>query len=237
MFQIVTETWSLLVEVLRSILNGFHSVTNSYGLSIILLTVVMRMALLPLSIKQTKSLWDSQKLQPKIKELREKYKKNPEQLNKETMKLYTEHKVNPFGGCLPMLLQMPILIAIFHILVNGGEVAKASFLGISNLSRSAQEFLNAAAFLKSPLTALPYFILVGLSAYTTYLPQKMITMTPDPQTRNIQLFMNIFILVISVNFPAGVLIYWVTTNLFTIAQQHLTLKALEKAEKKDERKK
>lgn len=240
MFQIVTDLWGSLVMLLRLILNGFHSVTHSYGLSIVLLTLAVRIALLPLSIKQTKSLWDGQKLQPKIKELKEKHKKDQERMSKEIMKLYSEHKVNPLGGCLPMLLQMPILIAIFRILLNGGEVAKESFLGISNLSKSARDFLSAGTFFQNPLTALPYFILVGLSAYTTYLPQKMIS--TDKQAQNMQFFMNILILVISISFPAGVLIYWTTTNIFTIAQQYLTLKALNRPEKerpkeKDDRKK
>src|SRR5574340_976930 len=103
------------------VLQQLHGVVGDYGLAIIVLTLLIRIALMPLTIKQTKSMYELQRIQPKIKELQEKYKKDKEKLQEETLKFYQENKVNPFGGCLPMLVQMPIFFALFRMLGTAGK--------------------------------------------------------------------------------------------------------------------
>lgn len=108
--------WDSLLDGLGAILAFFYNVIPSYGVAIILLTVLVRVVLLPLTIKQTRSMQAMQSLQPKVKELQRKYKGNRQKLNEETMKLYKEHQVNPLGGCLPLLLQLPVFFALFSVL-------------------------------------------------------------------------------------------------------------------------
>src|SRR5918996_1170289 len=105
-----------LFEVFSGLLAAFYAILPSFGLSIILLTVAVRVVLLPLSIKQTRSMREMQRIQPEMKKLQAKYKGNRQKLNEEMMKLYKEHNVNPFGGCLPLLMQFPVFIALYRVL-------------------------------------------------------------------------------------------------------------------------
>ncbi len=108
--------WSSLGDIFASIIKFFYSFTHNYGVSIILMTILIRLILYPLMQKQMVSMREMQKIQPLMKEVQERYKNNKEKLNQELMKLYKEHKVNPMGGCLPLLIQMPILILLFQVL-------------------------------------------------------------------------------------------------------------------------
>lgn len=181
-----------------------------------MLTMVVRVVLLPLTIKQTKSMQGLQKIQPKLKEVQAKFKDDKEKLHKELMKLYSEHKINPFGGCLPLVFQMPIFIALFRMLSSQEALKSPTVLGISDLSRSAGSFSIGADFVE----AIPYLLLIGVMAVTSYLPTKM--MTADPQQSRMMLFMEAFLIFIAWQLPAGVLLYWSTFNLWTIVQQYLT---------------
>ncbi len=251
-------------ELFSTALAGFYAVIPSYGLAIILLTLVVRLLLLPLSIKQTKSMREMQAIQPEIKRLQAKHKGDRQKMNEELMALYKEHGVNPFGGCLPLLMQFPVLIGLFYVIrdplkymgtiVDGSaladglrEVATAikinSFLGI-HLNCSASGTLTGSSTQEAseatrPLfeacgsglvTSLPYLALVLMMGYTTYYQQKqMQKSTPNsPQAQQMQMFtkiMPLLLMVFSFSFPAGVVVYWVTTNLWTIVQQRLILKA------------
>lgn len=230
-----------LIEVFVTILVFFYNLVHNYGIAIILLTVVMRIVLLPLTIKQTRSMHEMQKLQPKLKELQEKYKNNKEKLQEEMMKFYSEHKVNPFGGCLPLLLQLPVFFALFEMLRRPSEYLptayhdsfmKAVFLG-AKLVNSPGSYIPKSLYLgtaKGPigpllLSGIPYFILVVLMVITTYLPSKM--MGGEAQQEKMMLFMSAFMAFIALRFPAGVLIYWVTTNVLTMLQQYFQTRALE----------
>jgi YidC/Oxa1 family membrane protein insertase len=249
-------------ELFSTALAGFYAVIPSYGLAIILLTLAVRLLLLPLSIKQTKSMREMQAIQPEIKRLQAKHKGDRQKMNEELMALYKEHGVNPFGGCLPLLMQFPVLIGLFYVIrdplkymgdiVENSALADGlreipiqinSFLGI-HLNCSANGTLTGTSTQGVPAanrelfeacgsglaTALPYLALVLVMGFTTYYQQKqMQKSTPNsPQAQQMQMFMKIMpllLMVFSFNFPAGVVIYWVTTNLWTIVQQRIILKA------------
>ncbi len=186
--------------------------------------------MLPLTLKQTKSMVEMQKIQPKLKELQEKYKNDKEKLQKEMLKFYSEHKINPLGGCLPLLLQIPIFWALFRMLVpaKGEEsfLKGASFLWLEDLSRSPS-FYSLGKLSLTWAEALPYYILILLIFVSSYLPQKMIT--SDPQQEKTMIFMTLFIAFIAWKLPAGVLIYWITTNIWQIGQQYIQIFAQGKA--------
>jgi YidC/Oxa1 family membrane protein insertase len=336
-----------LLQGLGTVLSFLYDLVRSYGLAIILLTVLVRLVLLPLTIRQTRSMQEMAKLQPKVKELQRKYKGNRQKLAEETQKLYREHQVNPLGGCLPLLLQLPVFFALFAVLrategafavpadpprpaavqaegticrpdtspsVEGaspsavicdvpgrGEVAyqveewrskndrvpidspppslaicqpdvqdnrvagflcqsvlgpghlpqrelfaaivedRAQFLGIelacSPTQAASEEGIRLCA---GPATeggvvpAIPYFILVALMVGTTYYQTKqMQRASAGPAAQQQQLMariMPIFLGFISISISAGVLVYWVTTNAWQIAQQYVMLRKRAEAE-------
>lgn len=195
------------IGILQNILTFFYNMTATiglpnYGLAIILMTVVIKMALYPLTVKQVKSMKALQTLQPKMKELQEKYKSNPEKLQKEMAILYKENGANPLAGCLPLIVQMPILIGIFYAIRDFQYINTPSFLWIKDLAQFD-----------------PLYILPVLSAATTYLQQKQTTTEMTQQNRMMLIFMPIFIGWISTTFPAGLVVYWVMSNTIQIAQQ------------------
>lgn len=190
-----------IINVLRSILDFFNQYVGNYGIAIILLTILIRVVMLPLTLKQYESMKAMQKLQPKMKELQKKYKDNKERLSKEMMSFYKEHKFNPLSGCLPLILQLPVMFALFQMLMDkdlSKILSKESFLWINSLTD------------KDP-------IMVILIVVTQLYQQLMVT--TDPQQKNMMLPMTLFMGLIAFNMPAGVLIYWVTTNIVTIIQQ------------------
>ncbi len=214
--------WQGLINILAAILTFLNAYVHSYGIAIILLTVAVRIFILPLTIKQTKSMYEMQKLQPKLKELQEKYKDNKEKLQQEMMKFYSENKVNPFGGCLPLVLQLPIFFALFRMLMNNKQLLNATSLGLQ------LGLKPSLAFAHGIIPFIPYFILIILMAVTTYLPQKM--MATDAQQQKMGLYMVPLMVFFAWSLPAGVLIYWVTTNIWTIAQQYVTLRIAKTSE-------
>ncbi len=196
------------IKLLQEILTFFYNTTAvlgiaNYGLAIILLTVVIKGSLYPMTAKQVRSMKAMQELQPKIKQLQEKYKGNPEKLNKEIASVYKESGVNPLMGCLPLIVQMPFLIGIFYAIRDYSYVNQPSFLWMSNLSDYD-----------------PTYILPVLSAVTTYVQQKQ-TMTDSGQQSNkmMMIFMPLFIGYISIKFPGGLVLYWVVGNIIQIIQQ------------------
>lgn len=196
---------SPIETALLAVMDGIYQVIPNYGWAIIILTLFVRVILLPLTIKQTRSMKMMQALQPEIKKLQEKYKGDKEKLQQETMKFYQNNKFNPLGGCLPILAQIPIFIALYRMLLHNSALKGADFLWLSNLS------------IKDPL-----YILAILTAASTYLSQKMVT--TDPQSERLMMPMTVFMGFIAINLPAGVLLYWVTTNIWTIGQQSIMLR-------------
>jgi YidC/Oxa1 family membrane protein insertase len=241
-----TALWAWVYMGVLSLLNLFYGYTRDYGVAIIALTAAMRIILIPLTIKQTKSMQEMQAIQPKLKALQEKYKKDKEKLQEETLKFYQENKVNPFGGCLPLLLQMPIFIALFRVLgtppakqaapwslinyiaalpVSVQAAAKRFLFIIPDITKSPQSLFAGKAFGPALLGALPYLILVALFGISVWLPQYMLT--KDPQQRKVGTYMAIFMLYIGWVSPAGVLLYWVTSSAWQIAQQWLIMRRVE----------
>jgi YidC/Oxa1 family membrane protein insertase len=205
---------------LAAVLNFIYAGVHDYGVAIILLTIGIRVALLPLTIKQTRSMHELQKIQPKLKAVQEKYKDDKQKQQEEMMKLYQENKVNPLGGCLPTLLQLPIMILLFRMLLDPktfqAHPPRFLFL-LPNLTQTLNK-----AIPHGWISALPYGVLLVVVVLTTYLPQKM--MSQDAQQDRMMLIMSAFMAWISLGLPAGVLLYWVTTNIWTVAQQYVMLR-------------
>ena len=279
-----------LFEIFSGALTGFYALIPSYGAAIILLTLAVRVLLLPLSIKQTKSMREMQVIQPEVKKIQAKHKGDRQKMNEEMMALYKEHGVNPLGGCAPLLLQFPILIALFYVVqkplsymgYEAPTVAKGifaapadyiarnvsgimetlqesrlahdlmeravdvySFLGLQlNCSASGilsppkadvlQEATEASRLLtescgRGLASALPYLVLVLLMGFTTWYQQKQMQARQDPsnpQMAQMQMFakiMPVMLMFFAFSFPTGVVLYWLTTNVWTIAQQRIML--------------
>ncbi|MDD3718239.1 MAG: membrane protein insertase YidC [Actinomycetota bacterium] len=234
------DIWNGIVAGLNFLLQAFNDFTGNYGVSIILLTVLVKLVLLPLTIKQTRSMVAMQKIQPEIKKLQDKYKDDKERLSQEMMKFYKENKVNPLGGCLPLLLQMPIFFALFtvlrkYLLTPPMNIIGNTFAVIQKLPMYAEgapvlgnalyniPFTKRAGFLwisnlaDSTRIADPTFIFIILLAATTWFSQKQV-MT-DPRQKNMLIIMPLVTAFIGWSLPAGVSLYWLTTNFLQIIQQ------------------
>lgn len=202
--------WRSFVQWFADVIQFMYGLTGSiglpnYGLAIIIMTIVIKLVLFPLTQKQMKSMRAMQEIQPKIKYIQDKYKDDPQTMQTKVMELYKEHGVNPFGGCLPLLIQMPIFIAFYQSLFkfNFKVAEHASFLWIPNIG--------------SPD---PYYILAILAAVTTFLQQKVSMVNTKDQTQKTMLyFMPVFMAWIAATMPAGLPLYWVVFNILGIAQQ------------------
>jgi YidC/Oxa1 family membrane protein insertase len=204
-FKILTD------DIMLPFLNYSYSIIPNYGFAIILLTLVIKIAFYPLSKKQFESMKMSQKIQPIIKDLQATHKKDPQKLQQEMMGVWKEHKVNPLGGCLPMLVQIPFFFAIFYTVT--GDAFKAILL---------QPGINAGLFpfwLSNLAMPDKTFILPIVIGIATYLSQKM--MTIDPKQAAIFMFMPFLMVIISLKMPAGALLYWAVSTIASVVQQYL----------------
>jgi YidC/Oxa1 family membrane protein insertase len=202
-------SWGIVKAVAKplfSVLRFINDYTHNYGLAIILLTVSIKLLFVPLQYKSYKSMKDMQLVQPKVAALQAKYKDDRERLNKELIKLYRDHKVNPVGGCLPMVLQMPVFVALFNILYMTIDLRQAPFfLWITDLS--AQD---------------PYYVLPIIMGVSMVIQQKIMPTTMDPTQAKIMLLLPAFMTLLFLSFPAGLVLYWLTNNVITITQQFVT---------------
>lgn len=186
---------------------------GNWGWSIILLTVIIKLAFFHLSATSYKSMAKMRKLQPKMLELRERYGDDRQKLSQETMELYRKEKVNPLGGCLPILIQMPVFIALYWVLLESVELRHAPFLlWIHDLSVMD-----------------PYFVLPLLMGASMYIQQKLNPPPPDPMQAKIFQFMPIIFTVFFLFFPAGLVLYWLVNNILSIAQQWVITRQIEQA--------
>ncbi len=219
-------------ELLLYLLKFFYDHTGSYGWAIVLLTIFVKIILLPLTVKQTRAMIDAPKVQAKLKEIQNKYKDNNQKMQEELMKFYQENKIDPFGGCLPLLLQLPVFWALFLTLRTYPALKGASFYWLKDLSLaiSQSEHINLKALYSNLPLALsqgwPYYLLLFLMGMTTYFSQKMVTTHQEPAQKSIMWFMNFFLIYIAYILPAGVLLYWVTMNFLTILQQYIQLRLM-----------
>jgi YidC/Oxa1 family membrane protein insertase len=234
--------WLAIKEAIFSALQFLYDITGDYGLAIILLTVAIRLLMIPLTVKQTRSMYEMQRIQPKIKELQKKYKNDKEKLQEETLKFYQENKVNPFGGCLPLLLQMPVFIALYQVLGGTPENPGLFLKYVESLPEAEQAVVTQAWIILPDLTAtpasiwaadgfvavIPYALLVILFGLSIWLPQFL--MPGEAQQKQIAMIMAVFMLYIGWISPAGVLVYWVTSSVLGIAQQQIQLRHLGRGE-------
>jgi YidC/Oxa1 family membrane protein insertase len=212
-----------LIDITEAVMVWIHdNVVDSWGLSIIGLTVLVRLVLLPLTLKQFKSMQSLTRLQPEIKQLQQKYKDDKQRMNQEMMKFYQENKVNPLGSCLPLLAQLPIFIALFYMLRTDlredicGQTAKpcgevvpgsAEFLFIPDLTDKATGGVLIA--------------LIVLYVGSQLASSLLMTVSADKNQRRLMIALPLVFVAFIISFPAGLLVYWITTNLWTIVQQFI----------------
>jgi YidC/Oxa1 family membrane protein insertase len=197
---------------LLSILNFFYAIIPNYGIAIILLTLLIRIVFWPLTYKMNINMKKLQALKPELDELQRKYKDNPRRLQREQLELYRKHKINPLGaaGCLPVLIQMPVFIALFNVLKGAIELRFARFLWIKDLSMP--EGLLADV-LPIPLNILPIIMTI-----TSYIQQKVTPSTNDPQQKQMMFFMPVFFLFLLYNMASGLVLYWTVSQLLAIGE-------------------
>ena len=280
---VVLVAYGPFFELFAAGLAAIYEVIPNYGVAIILLTIAVRLILLPLSIKQTRSMREMQRIQPEVKKIQAKYKGNRQKLNEEMMKLYQEHGVNPFGGCLPLLMQMPVFIALYRVIstplaymgfrdANGGAEGAFTWIPANPANTKAFDWVTDSGLAQGLLEApqkvntflgvfrldcspsqvysgtpsqlvegvscgngiadfLPYAVLIGLMGLTTWYQQKQMQSrqpaADNPQAQQMQMMgkiMPLMLVVFSWGFPAGLTLYWATTNLWSIGQQYLMLR-------------
>ena len=198
-----------VIDFFRGILRTFHGFTGNWGISVILLTVCVRIVLFPLTWKQFRSAQHMQLLQPKIKELQAKFKGDKQRLQQETMKLYQEHRVNPFASCLPLVLQLPVFFCLYYAIRGTPELRNAHFLWLT---------------LGKPD---PYFILLLLYVVSQLISTELsLQYTTDSRQKWMMRAMPLFFVVVLLRFPSGLFVYWVTTNIWTIGQQLIIKKVM-----------
>ena len=228
--------WDVFKDWIFDIIQFFYNICGDWGLAIIVVTVIFRILISPLMHKQTKSTHAMQKVQPLIQELQTKYGDDPQRLNEEMQKLYAEVKFNPIAGCIPMLLQMPIFIALFQVLSEMGSRTQGTTYEFYNLVPSlvttpSQAFENG--------TFVPYVILMIIFAGATFLPMVLQQLNSNNSAQRKQMIimaavMSLFMLWISWNSPAGVLLFWGASSLLGIAQQQISLRMMKRKDAEQE---
>lgn len=198
--------FDIIAKPMLVAMNWIFAYVKSYGLTIIILTILIKIILYPLTLKSFKSMKELQKIQPLMKEIQTKYKDDKQKLNQELMKLYSEHKINPMGGCLPMLLQIPILFALYRVFYQAIELRHTPFhmFGTWLPDLSAKD---------------PYYITPILMGLSQFVMQKMSPAPGDEMQQKVMLIMPVMFTVLFLNFPSGLVIYWLISNILSIAQQ------------------
>ncbi|HAS55553.1 MAG: hypothetical protein A2X56_05615 [Nitrospirae bacterium GWC2_57_13] len=196
--------FGILARPMFWLMNWFYSFIGNYGIAIILLTIVVRVLLFYPSLKSAKAMEEMKTIQPEMAELREKYKKDPQRMNQEIMKLYKEKKVNPLGGCLPMLLQFPFFIALYNVLSVSIELRQAPFISFWIKDLSVHD---------------PFYILPVMMGLSMILTMKLTATTADPKQAKLFMYMNVAFIFLFAWLPAGLLLYITLSNLLSIVQQ------------------
>ncbi|MDR1195433.1 MAG: membrane protein insertase YidC [Endomicrobium sp.] len=208
--------FGFLSKIAFAVLNFFHGLTGNFGWAIIILTVILQILLMPLTLKSLKSAAAMKRVQPMIKEIQEKYKGNPQRLNAEMLNIYKTQKVNPLGGCLPMLLQLPIFWAFFQMLRNSYELRNEGWiLWVKDLS-AADQFMHFGAY---NLNLLPLIMGLGM-----FFQQKMTAATSDPTQKKIMYIMPVVFTLMFWTFPSGLVLYWLTNSVISMIEQYFIIK-------------
>lgn len=212
--------FNVIAKPLLITMNVIYGVIPNYGIAIILLTILIKLIFWPLGTKSYKSMNKMKKVQPLMMEIREKYKGDKQKMNQETMALYKTYKVNPASGCLPLLIQMPIFFALYRMLYQAIELRHAPFVGwIMDLSAPDRlfEFNFAIPMMQEPYGIPMLTLLMGASFL---LQQKMTPTTGDPMQAKMMMLMPIFMTVLFINFPAGLVLYMFVNNIISMGQQY-----------------
>jgi YidC/Oxa1 family membrane protein insertase len=206
------------------LMNLFYSVIPNYGVAIIILTLLVKILLWPLGQKSYKSMSEMKKIQPLMKEIREKYKNDKKKMNEEVMGLYRTYKINPLGGCLPMVVQLPVFFALYRMLYEAIELRHAHFfLWINDLAAPDRLFnFGFSIPLMDPPYGIPVLTLV--MGASMLLQQKMSPPMGDATQAKMMMFMPVVFTFIFINFSSGLVLYWLTNNILSIAQQYYTQK-------------
>ncbi len=209
--------FDVLAKPMLWLLNFFNAYVHNYGIAIILVTILIKLAFWPITQKGMKSMKNMQKLQPKVAKLKEKFKDDPTKMNQEMMAMYKTYKVNPIGGCLPMFIQIPFFFALYKVLMSAIELRHAPFmLWINDLSAPDRLMIGFD---------IPYIhgipVLTLLMGASMYLQQKMTPTTADPTQAKIMQFLPIIFTFMFINFASGLVLYWFVNNLLSILQQQL----------------
>jgi YidC/Oxa1 family membrane protein insertase len=237
--------WSGLGDLLLQVLEFLYKVTGSYGMAIVIITIVVRLLLYPLNQKQMVSMQQMQKIQPRLKMIQEKYGNNKEKMSQETMALYKEYKVNPAAGCLPILVQLPILILLFNVLrvYKGFEgvsfvgillgsstiegIAKAVGVAAQNGTYGMMSVLTGVMHNPAGLSNINFYmgnlvLLISISVLT-WAQQKLSGAGNNPQMAMMNTVMPIFMAFICLSMPGGVMLYWALSSLVGVVQQYFVM--------------
>lgn len=207
---------SFFSEIIFWVINHIHLLVSNWGLAIILVTCLIKLIFYPLSAKSYRSMAKMRMLQPRIKRLQEIYKDDRQALSKKIMELYKEEKVNPLSGCLPMLIQIPIFISLYWVLLESVELRQAPFIfWIHDLSMKD-----------------PYFVLPVLMGLSMFLQQKLSPAPADPMQAKVMMFLPIIFTFLFASFPSGLVLYWLTNNLISILQQWVITRHYQNTHKK-----
>lgn len=218
--------FDIIAKPLLLAMNFIHRYIPSYGIAIILITVIVKLLFWPLSNKSYQSMSQMKRLQPKMAEIRAKYKHDKKMMNQELMGLYKVYKVNPLGGCLPMILQIPVFFAFYKMLYQAIELRHAPFfLWITDLSAPDRLFRFSFTI---PMMAPPYGIpvLTIIMGASMFFQQKMSPPPGDPAQAKMMMLMPIFFTFIFINFPSGLVLYWLVNNILSMAQQYYITKKM-----------
>ena len=217
--------FDIIARPLLFTLRFFNRYIHNYGVSIILLTILIKILFWPLTHKSYKSMKEMQKIQPRMAKIREKYKNDKQKLNQEMMALYKTYKVNPMGGCLPMVIQIPVFFALYRLLGSAIELRHAPFmLWINDLSAPDRLFRFPFSI---PFMAPPYGIpvLTLLMGVSMFFQQKMTPAPGDPTQAKIMMFLPVVFTFMFINFPSGLVLYWFVNNILSIGQQYRIYKS------------
>ena len=210
--------WFVAKPLLVS-LRLIHEVVGNYGWAIILLTIAVRLVFYPVNKKQIEAMKGMQAIQPEVKKLQERYADDREKMNQEMMELYRRHKVNPLSGCLPMLVQLPVFIGLYNVLMSSIELRHAPFVGwMHDLSQPDRLGMLPIPFVE-PAGIPVMTLLMGASMVVQ---QKMTPSTADPAQQRVMMVLPVVFTVMFVNFPAGLVLYWLSNNVLSIGQQWLS---------------
>jgi YidC/Oxa1 family membrane protein insertase len=219
MLEFFQNLFSPITSILGAVLLFFYGYGVPWWLSIVFLTIIVRTILFPLTVKQVRSMRAMQELKPEMDSIRDEHREDPQRMQQELMRLYQERNVNPLGGCLPVLLQLPIFIGIFYVILEFG--GSAGMIGGTDQPGTQPSFAEGGILWFTDLTAHdPYLILPLLSSVTMLLSMEITTRNVEPRQRQLMRVLPFAFLPITWTFPSGLFVYWIANNLLTMVQNY-----------------